>query len=65
MGVDPANAATMQSAVANEPNDVSVRHYWRLMHLFVVCKKLLASTDVSDQQFSLNEVVTTDFVAVQ
>jgi hypothetical protein len=61
--IDPTDAAPVQPALADERDDVSVGHHWCLMHLFVVCKKLAASTDVADQELSVNEIVPTDLVS--
>jgi hypothetical protein len=55
----------MQSAAANEGDHINVWHRRRLMHLLVVFEKLLASADIADQQFAVNEVMSTDLVAAQ
>jgi hypothetical protein len=65
MCVDPSDAPAMQSAGANEGDHISVWHQRRLMHLLVVVEKLLASADIADQQFAVNEVMGTDLVAAQ
>jgi hypothetical protein len=65
MCIDPSDATAMQSAAANEGDHISVWHRRRLMHLLVVFEKLLASADIADQQFAVNELMSTDLVAAQ
>ena len=65
MCIDPSDATAMQSAAANEGDHINVWHRRRLMHLLVVFEKLLASADIADQQFAVNEVMSTDLVAAQ
>ena len=65
MCIDPSDAPAMQSAAANEGDHISVWHQRRLMHLLVVVEQLLASADIADQQFAVNEVMGTDLVATQ
>lgn len=65
MCIDPSDATAMQSAAANEGDHIGVWHQRRLMHLLVGFEKLLASADIADQQFAVNEVMGTDVVAAQ
>ena len=65
MYIDPANASSMQPALAHEGNNVAVRHDRRLMHLLVVCEKLPASTDIANEQLTKHELMATHLVAVQ
>jgi hypothetical protein len=65
MCIDPSDATAMQSAAANEGDHINVWHRRRLMHLLVVFEKLLASADIADQQFAVNELMSTDLVAAQ
>jgi hypothetical protein len=65
MCIDPSDAPAMQTAAANEGDHISVRHERRLMHLLVIVEKLLASADIADQQFAINEAMGTDLVAAQ
>jgi hypothetical protein len=65
MCIDPSDAPAMQSAAANEGDHISVWHQRRSMHLLVVFEKLLASADIADQQFAVNDVMGTDLVAAQ
>lgn len=65
MCIDPSDAPAMQSAAANEGDYLSVWHQRCLMHLLVVVEKLLASADIADQQFAVNEVMGTDLITAQ
>jgi hypothetical protein len=65
MRVNPADAASMQAAIAYEGDNIDVRHDGRLVHLLVVCEKVRASPKITDQQLTVNEVVSADLVAAQ
>jgi len=65
MCIDPSDATAMQSAAANEGDHISEWHERRLMHLLVPFEELLASADITDQQFAVDEFMSTDLVAAQ
>jgi hypothetical protein len=57
MDVDPTRASSVQAAPANEFDNLVMRDWSRLVHLFVVLQELLAATTVANEQFAVNKLV--------
>jgi hypothetical protein len=54
MDIDPTHTSAVQAAIPNERDYISVRHRCGTAQLFVGCEEFLASTDVSDEKFSVD-----------
>jgi hypothetical protein len=57
MDVDLTRASSVQAAPANEFDNLVMRDWSRLVHLFVVLQELLAATTVANEQFAVNKLV--------
>lgn len=57
MNVDPAHAAAMQTAIANECHNLTVRDQARLMHLLVGGQELFPASSVANEKFSIDQLV--------
>src|SRR5205809_5809798 len=55
----------MQIAMANERDDVTMRDRLRLMHPLVGGQKLRAATPVANQEFSVDELVSSHFLQIE
>jgi hypothetical protein len=65
VNVDPAHAATMQVAVANERDGVTVRNHGRLMHPLVSGQELPAASSTAYEQFSIDQLVPRHFIEAE
>lgn len=65
MRVHPAESATIQAVVANETDELRVRKGGYSVEKFVGTKQSVTAAEVSDQQFSVDEIVGGDFVVVE
>jgi len=63
--VDPAYAATMQVASANERDYVAVRDRPRLVHPLVGGQKLPPASPVANEEFSIDQLVPRHFIKTQ
>jgi hypothetical protein len=62
VNIDPAHAAAIEVAIANELDDVAVRDHGRLMHTLVGGQEFPAASSVANQEFSINQLVPRDFI---
>jgi hypothetical protein len=62
VNIDPAHAAALQVAIANEPDDVAVRDHGRLMHTLVGGQEFPAASSVANKEFSIDQLVPRDFI---
>jgi hypothetical protein len=65
VNVYPAYAATMQVAIPNERDDVPVRDHGRLMHSPIGGQQLPAASPVANEEFSIDQLVSRDFVETE
>jgi hypothetical protein len=65
VNVDPAHAATMQVAIANERDDVTVRDHSRLMHPLVGGQELPAASSVANEEFSMDQLMPRHFIETE
>jgi hypothetical protein len=62
VNIDPAHAAAMQVAIANEPGDVAVRNHGRLRHLLISGQELPTASPVANKEFSIDQLVPCNFI---
>jgi hypothetical protein len=65
MNVDPAHAAAFQAAIANERYDVAVRDHTRLMNLLVGGQEFPAPSPVTDEEFSIDQLMPGHFIEIE
>jgi hypothetical protein len=65
MNIDPADAASMQIPLPNERDHVAMGHKARLMHLFISSQQFPATTSISNQEFSIDQLVSSDLIETQ
>src|ERR1017187_6486291 len=65
VNVDPAHAAAMQVAIANERDDVTVRNHGGLMHPLVGGQELPAASSVANEKFSIDQLVPRHFLETE
>jgi len=62
MNVDPTRASPMQMPAFNERNNLRVGNGRGFNHQFVLSKQLLAAAPVPDKQFTVDQIVSGDFI---
>jgi hypothetical protein len=65
VNIDPAHAAAVQVAMANELDDVAVRDHGRLMHPLVGSQEFPAAPSVANKEFSIDQLVPRDFIETE
>lgn len=65
MRIDPANTAPVEPTISHEIDNITVRHGGCLMHLLVVRQQLLPPALITDEELSVDEVMTAYLVASQ
>jgi hypothetical protein len=65
VNVDPAYAAAMQVAIADELDDVTVRDHDRLMHPLVSGQEFPAASSVANEEFSIDQLVPRHFIETE
>lgn len=65
MNVDPTDAASVETPLANELYDIAMRNDSGLMHTLVSGQEGPASTTITDQKFSINQVMPSHFIKRQ
>ena len=63
MRVDPANAATVKTALMDELHDFVMGHDRRLVHQGVVGKQLVTGALIPDQKLAEDEIVSADLAS--
>ena len=65
MNVDPAHPATIEAAIADEGDDVTVRNRGRLVYSLVRGQELPATSSVANQEFSIDQLVPRHFIETE
>jgi hypothetical protein len=65
VNIDPAHAAAMQVAIANELDDVAVRNHGRLRHPLISGQELPAPSSVANKEFSIDQLVPCNFIETE
>ena len=65
MNIDPAHAAAIEVAIANERDNVTVRDHGCLMHPLVGNQQLPAASPVANEEFSIDQLVPRDFIETE
>lgn len=58
MNIDPAYAPAMEVATFNEGHNLRMRNHRGLKHLFVIGQELLAPAAIANQEFPVDQVVS-------
>jgi hypothetical protein len=65
VNVDPAYAAAMQIAIADELDDLTVRNHDRSMHPLVSGQEFPAASPVANEEFSIDQLVPRHFIETE
>jgi len=65
MRVDPTDPATVKIVCPDKDNYLFVGHVCNLMHQSIGLQQLAAAAGISDQQLTVNQIVTGRFFAIQ